>query len=97
MVYAMLAAVAEFERELISERTAAALERVRAEGKRIGRPPSKPIEQHRRWPEVRDLVLAGTLMKAEGARRLHVRYRTFVDALRASENGGAPTQLGRGA
>lgn len=97
MVYAMLAAVAEFEKELISERTAAGLEKARAEGKRIGRPKGKPIEQHRRWIEVRDLVLAGTLTRAEGARRLRVRYGTLVKALPPSENGGRRPQLAESA
>ncbi len=70
-----LAAVAEFEKELISERTAAGLEKARAEGKRIGRPKRRPLEQHRRRAEVSDLVLAGALTKAEGARRLRVATR----------------------
>jgi DNA invertase Pin-like site-specific DNA recombinase len=38
MVFTMLAAVAEFEKDLIKERTRAGLERARAAGKRIGRP-----------------------------------------------------------
>ena len=39
MVFTMLAAVAEFERDLVRERTRAGMERARAAGKRIGRPP----------------------------------------------------------
>jgi DNA invertase Pin-like site-specific DNA recombinase len=38
MVFTLLAAVAEFERDLIRERTKAGMARARAEGKRIGRP-----------------------------------------------------------
>lgn len=38
MVYTLLAAVAEFEKGLIRERTLAGMARARAEGKRIGRP-----------------------------------------------------------
>jgi DNA invertase Pin-like site-specific DNA recombinase len=38
MVFTMLAAVAEFEKDLIRERTRAGLARARAAGKRIGRP-----------------------------------------------------------
>lgn len=74
----MVAALAEFEKELISQRTAAGLEKARAEGKQIGRPKRRPLEHHRRWAEVRDQVMAGTLTKAEGARRLRARYQTFV-------------------
>ena len=39
MAIQMLAAVAEFERNLIVERTHAGINRARAQGKRIGRPP----------------------------------------------------------
>jgi DNA invertase Pin-like site-specific DNA recombinase len=38
MVYTLLAAIAEFERDLIRERTRAGMSRARSEGKRIGRP-----------------------------------------------------------
>ena len=38
---------AEIERNLISQRTCEALKRVRAEGKRIGRPPGKPTSLER--------------------------------------------------
>jgi putative DNA-invertase from lambdoid prophage Rac len=41
----MLAAVAEFEREIILERTQAGIARVRAAGKRFGRPPKISSEQ----------------------------------------------------
>lgn len=75
-LYHITIAWAALEREVLIERTRAGMERARAEGKRIGRKPRKPIEQHHRWEEVRDLVRAGTLTKAEGARRLRVRYET---------------------
>jgi len=39
MVYTMLASVAEFERDLMRERTQAGMARARASGKHIGRPP----------------------------------------------------------
>lgn len=88
LVFAVLAAVAEMERELIRERVSAGMDRARSEGKRLGRPPRRPVEQLRRWPEVRDLVLDGTLTRAEGARRLHVRYGDLQQALNAFRNGG---------
>jgi len=39
----MLGAFAEFEREMIRERTMAGLDRARAQGKRLGRPPKKTL------------------------------------------------------
>jgi DNA invertase Pin-like site-specific DNA recombinase len=47
-VYAILAAAAEMERELISERTRAGHDRARAEGIRIGRPPGAKDRRRRR-------------------------------------------------
>ena len=43
MVFTMLAAVAEFEKDLVRERTRAGMDRARAAGKRIGRPP-RPVD-----------------------------------------------------
>lgn len=57
------------------------MERARAEGKVIGRAQRRPVEQHPRFAQVRDLVLADVLTRAEGARRLRVRYSAFVAAL----------------
>ncbi len=39
VMFAVIAAMAEFERELIRERVSAGLRRARAQGKRLGRPP----------------------------------------------------------
>jgi DNA invertase Pin-like site-specific DNA recombinase len=39
VMFAVIAAMAEFERELIRERIQAGLRRARAQGKRLGRPP----------------------------------------------------------
>lgn len=88
LVFTVLAAVAEMERELIRERVKAGMERVRSEGRQLGRPRRQPVEHHRRWPEVRDLVEAGVLTRSEGARRLRVRYGDFLAALTAFRNGG---------
>jgi DNA invertase Pin-like site-specific DNA recombinase len=95
---------AQLEKGILVERTIAGMERARAEGKRIGRPPARPVDKRRAWREVRDLVVAGTLTRAEGARRLRVRYDTFVAALNAGvalRKGGAhqepPGELAAGA
>lgn len=46
LLLAMLAAVAEMERDLIVERTKAGLDRARAQGRKLGRPSVIPEEQH---------------------------------------------------
>jgi hypothetical protein len=59
----------------------------REEGKQLGRPRRRPLDEDPRFPKVRDLVQGGVLTRTEGARRLRVRYETFVAAL---PNGGRP-------
>ena len=51
-MFGMMAVFAEFEREMIVARTKAGIDRARAKGKRLGRPPVKPgvvkrIKEHR--------------------------------------------------
>jgi putative DNA-invertase from lambdoid prophage Rac len=46
MTMQVIAAVAEFERDLLLERTQAGLLRAKAEGKRLGRPPALTNTQH---------------------------------------------------
>jgi putative DNA-invertase from lambdoid prophage Rac len=56
MTMGVLAAVAEFERDLLRERTTAGIERARAEGKQPGRP-SRLTEEQR--SEIRDRLAKG--------------------------------------
>lgn len=63
LLVAIFGWVAEQERERLSERTRAGMERARREGKHIGRPPASPILLH----AARDLVQAGVPV-AEAAR-----------------------------
>lgn len=91
LIFTILAAVAELERETTRERVRAGMQLARERGKAVGRPARRPVEEHRRWPEVRDLVLAGTLTRAEGARRLQVRYTEFTTALRKGGPSQAPS------
>ncbi len=63
----MLAVFAEFERDMLRERVRGGLERVRREGKRLGRPPTAASHA----TEVRALR-ARTLTHAEIARRLGI-------------------------
>ena len=45
MVYTVIAAVAELERSLIRERVMMGLERAKAQGKQLGRPPTEVDEE----------------------------------------------------
>ncbi len=45
MTMGVIAAVAEFERDLLVERTQAGLQRAKASGKRLGRPPALSLEE----------------------------------------------------
>jgi len=80
LIWAILGAVAEFERELISERTRAGLQRARAEGKRIGRKPL-PDDVKRRAVELR---MEG-LSYQEIGRMLGISKRSVI---RACQNAG---------
>lgn len=92
LVFEILAAMAEFERELARERIKAGMDRARAAGKSLGRPKrERTVEQLPGWPKVRDLVVAGGLTRYEAARRLKVRYGDFVHALQKFRN-GAPSE-----
>ena len=60
MTMGVIAAVAEFERDLLIERTQAGLSRAKAEGKALGRPSSlSPAQQ----AEVREKVAAGQSLR----------------------------------
>jgi putative DNA-invertase from lambdoid prophage Rac len=63
----LLAIFAEFEREILRERTRAGLAHARQNGKRLGRPMTAALHA----PEVRKLYRAGNT-KAEIARRLQI-------------------------
>jgi putative DNA-invertase from lambdoid prophage Rac len=56
MIMSVLGAIAEFERDLLRERTAAGIERARAEGKQPGRPSRLTDEQR---AEIRDRLAKG--------------------------------------
>ena len=91
LVFTILAAVAEMERELIRERVKAGMDRARVQGKRLGRPPRvQPVTAHPMWPVVVAGLEAGHLNRAEAARKLKVRRATLDAALRPVPKGGAP-------
>jgi DNA invertase Pin-like site-specific DNA recombinase len=76
----LLAIFAEFEREILRERTKAALAHARENGKRLGRPASAAAHA----AEVRKLYRAG-LSKSEIARRLRIG-RTSVRRILATDS-----------
>jgi len=78
VLLAMLASFAEMERDLIVERTQAGLARVRAEGKRLGRP-SKTSEKDRSG--IRDALARGESVSATA--RLYDISRATVIAVRS--------------
>jgi len=82
MVFVVVAAMAEFERELIRERVRAGLRRARRQGKRIGRPRvGVNVEAARQR-------LAGGASVAAVARELRVSRRTLRRALARTADGG---------
>lgn len=74
MTMAVMSAVAEFERDLLIERTQSGLARARAEGKRLGR---KPALGSARAGEVRKRLAAGESVAAL-ARALDVSRQTIM-------------------
>ncbi|MDA8331598.1 MAG: recombinase family protein [Candidatus Dormibacteraeota bacterium] len=90
LVFTVLAAVSEMERELIRERVKAGLAQARARGVRLGRPPrAQPVESHPLWSVVLAGLDAGHLNRAEAARKLKVRRTTLDHALMTVRNGVA--------
>jgi putative DNA-invertase from lambdoid prophage Rac len=75
----LLAIFAEFEREILRERTRAGLAQARQNGQRLGRPATAALHT----PEVRKLYRAG-VAKAEIARRLQIG-RTSVRRILATK------------
>lgn len=72
LLVTMLAAVAEFERDLIRERTILGLRKARAAGRRLGRPPASPVL----LSAAADLVARGTSIRA-AARAKGVKESTL--------------------
>jgi len=74
LIVAVLGWAAEMEREFIKQRTKEALERLRAQGKHVGRPP-KWSEATRR--KIIDLVARGVPLK-DACRVVGIGYRTAL-------------------
>ncbi len=82
LVFTILAAVAEMERELIADRVKEGMRHAARQGKRIGRPPvtARPTFT-RRWPAVRAEVVSGHLSRRQAARRLGIGTATLARLL----------------
>ena len=75
LVFHIMAALAEFERALISERTRAGMLAVRQKGRRIGRPPALNDME-------RDAVILAVIEKGEHLSTVANRYNVHVRTIR---------------
>ncbi|MEH6697276.1 MAG: recombinase family protein [Brevundimonas sp.] len=80
MTMGVIAAVAEFERDLLIERTQSGLRRAKEQGKPLGRPPLLSVEQQR---EVRERRAAGASLG-----RLAIEYGVTKAAIQRVERRG---------
>ncbi len=83
MMMQMVGVFAEFEREIIRERTRAGLERARKKGRHPGRKPKLSTEQRQ---EIRDLVNSGKRTEAEAARLFGVHRSTINRLMREASD-----------
>ena len=85
----MLAAVAEFELEMIRERVKAGMDRARRQGKKIGRPSVMDRRGFKkRFGAVLERLQAGEISRGEAAKELGIGYATLkrlIDAQAAGE------------
>lgn len=79
LVFHMMAALCEFERSLISERTRAGMEAVQSRGGRVGRPPSLDAESRQRAV---DLIVNHGAPVSTVAKLFKVHSRTILRAVR---------------
>ena len=87
----LLASLAEFELEVLSERVRAGMDRARREGVHIGRPPvTARAGFDGRWRAVRADLDAGRISRGEAARRLGCGYATLLRLLRAYQPATGP-------
>ncbi len=92
LMFHMMAALSEFERRLISERTRAGIVAARERGTVVGRRPSLSPDQRSQA-----ITLLQTLPIREVARRFNVHPRTVRRAVRPARPSAEPTTERRGA
>lgn len=83
MTMGVLGVVAEFERDLLIERTHAGIARARAEGKHMGRPPTLSAQGHAE--ALKRLTAGGTVSQI--ARDLNTSRATIIRARARAANG----------
>jgi DNA invertase Pin-like site-specific DNA recombinase len=82
MMMQMVGVFAEFEREMIRERTKAGLDRARKKGRHPGRKPKLSEDQRQ---EIRELVASGRRTEAEAARLFKVHRSTIGRLLKEGD------------
>ncbi len=87
MTMGVIAAVAEFERDLLIERTQSGLKRAREEGKRLGRPPVLTAAQQERIRAQRAAGVSLGLLAAE--------FGVTRSAIQRVEKRGSPGTMGQ--
>ena len=90
----LLASLAEFELEVLSERVKAGMDRAKRQGKHIGRPPvtARPGFAEK-WAAVRADLEAGRISRSEAARRLDCGYATLLRLLSQDDHGACPAAV----
>ncbi len=87
MMMHMVGAFAEFEREMIRERTQAGLQTARAEGRTGGRPPKLTKQQRQ---DIADNVLSGRKSGADMARLYRISETTVSRIVSRARQAGVP-------
>lgn len=85
LVFTILSAVAEMEKELIADRVREGMRNAASKGVRLGRPAVTDRPRFARdWPAARDAIAAGSLSRRQAAKQLGVGQATIkrlLDAL----------------
>lgn len=92
LVFTILAALAEMERELIADRVREGMRHAARRGARIGRPPvTARAGFAARWSRVQAELAAGRLSRRQAARRLGIGTATLARLLAADLDPGGST------
>jgi DNA invertase Pin-like site-specific DNA recombinase len=88
LVFTILAAVAEMERELIADRVKEGMRHAARQGKRIGRPPvTSRTGFAARWARVERELVAGRMSHRAAARQLRIGTATLARLRAAGDRG----------
>ncbi len=85
----LLAALAEFELELIRERVKAGMDRARRQGRQIGRPRVTDRKGFKkRFGAILERLNDGSISRRQAAKELNIGYATLKRLLDAGDSGG---------